>query len=62
MLLISTSSVTVSRQPVLRRAYKMDTVKDGEETPIAEVLSELTGQTVKATSVHCWEAEGGLLH
>jgi len=40
----------------------MDTVKDGEETPIAEVLSELTGQTVKATSVHCWEAEGGLLH
>ena len=40
----------------------MDTVKDGEETQTAEVLPELAAQTVKATSVHCSEAEGGFLH
>lgn len=61
MLLISPPKVTVSQQPVLRWAYKMDAVKDGEETPIAEVLPELAAQTVKAASVHCSETEGGLL-
>lgn len=61
MLLISPPKVTVSQQPVLRWAYEMDAVKDGEETPIAEVLPELAAQTVKAASVHCSETEGGLL-
>lgn len=46
---------------MLRWAYKMDAVKDGEETPIAEVLPELAAQTVKAASVHRSETEGGLL-
>lgn len=40
----------------------MDTVKDGEETLTAEVLPELTAQTVTVMSVRFSEAQGGLLY
>lgn len=45
MLLISTAKVTV-RESVLWWTYKIDTVQDWEEIPIAEVLTELAAQTI----------------
>lgn len=44
---------------MLRWVYKMGTVQDGEDPPVAEVLPELAAQTMKATSAHaCRQKEG----